>query len=367
MSIRFLHAADLHLDSPFQGLDDRRAALRREEQRDLLSQLVSLADQEQADIILLSGDLFDSNCTYQETTHSLEQAFSQCHAKVFIAPGNHDWYGLGSPWTSLVLPEQVHLFTHAAPEAVLLPELGLRIWGAAFQGPECGPMLQNFSVARQPGLREIMVLHGELNPHSRYGPLTEADIAGSGLDYLALGHIHSASGLRRAGDTYYAWPGCPEGRGFDECGEKGVYLGLLEDNGTVQLSFRPLGHRQYHRERLDITNVEDLPTALATLLAQGGAGDIWRISLLGERDAAPDPALLLHSLEEHCFALEIRDNTRPRRDLWEQAEADSLRGLFLRKMRTAFSQAEDEVSRAQVIQAVRWGLAALDGGEELRP
>lgn len=367
MSIRFLHAADLHLDSPFQGLDDRRAALRREEQRELLSRLAGLADQEQADIILLSGDLFDSNCTYRETMLSLERAFSHCRARVFIAPGNHDWYGLGSPWTSLALPEQVHLFTGAAPEAVVLPELGLRVWGAAFQGPESGPMLQGFSVERQPGLREIMVLHGELNPQSRYGPLTEADIAGSGLDYLALGHIHSASGLRRAGNTHYAWPGCPEGRGFDECGEKGVYLGLLEDDGTVRLSFRPLGLRQYHRERLDITEAEDLSAALAALLARGGEGDIWRISLTGERDAAPDPARLLHGLEGRCFALELRDNTRPRRDLWEQAGADSLRGLFLRKMRTAFSQAEDEAARERVIQAVRWGLAALDGGEELRP
>lgn len=367
MSIRFLHAADLHLDSPFQGLDDRKAALRREEQRELLDRLTALAAREQVDVILLAGDLFDSGCTYRETSQCLERAFSTCQARVFIAPGNHDWYGPGSPWTGLRLPDNVHIFTGARPEAAELSDLSLRVWGAAFQGPESGPLLRGFSVPRQPGRRELMVLHGELNPQSVYGPITEADIAGSGLDYLALGHVHRASGLRRVRDTYYAWPGCPEGRGFDECGEKGVYLGDLADDGTVSLEFRPLGLRQYRRERLDVTGAEDLTAALAALLARGGDGDIWRVYLTGERDAAPDPARLVHSLEGRCFALEIRDNTRPRRDLWDQAGADSLRGLFLRKLRMAYGQVEDEAAKARVIQAMRWGLAALDGGEELRP
>ena len=70
-----------------------------------------------------------------------------------------------------------------------------------------------------------MCLHGEVGvPGSRYDPISEAELARSGMAYIALGHAHAFSGLRRAGDSFYAWPGCPEGRGFDETGDKGVIV-----------------------------------------------------------------------------------------------------------------------------------------------
>ena len=365
MNITFVHGADLHLDSPFQGLDEARAARRRAEQRELLLRLTELVRASGAQLLLLSGDLLDSALAYRETAALLESCLSACPARVFLAPGNHDWYGPGSPYARLRLPENVHIFTSAAPEAVELPELGLRVWGCAFHGPESGPLLRGFSVPRQPGTREIMVLHGELNPRSAYDPIAPEDIAGSGLTYLALGHNHSASGLRREGRTYYAWPGCPEGRGFDECGEKGVYLGTLDDAGACTLEFRPLARRHYHRETLDLTAGADPAAALCALLDTGAPEDIWRVYLKGERDAAPDLAALERAGAERCFALELRDRTRPRRELWAQAGEDSLRGLFLGRLRRAYESETDEAVRQRIVQAVRWGLQALEGGEEL--
>lgn len=82
-------------------------------------------------------------------------------------------------------------------------------------------------------------LHGEVGvPSSRYDPVSEEELAASGLDYAAFGHVHAFSGLRRAGDCFYAWPGCPEGRGFDETGEKGVIIADVE-RGGVKLRFAP--------------------------------------------------------------------------------------------------------------------------------
>ena len=90
-----------------------------------------------------------------------------------------------------------------------------------------------------------MVLHGDaVNNQSPYNYISKAEIAGSGLDYLALGHIHAASGLLTEGRTAYAWPGCAMGRGFDELGEKGVYLGTLDASGC-KLEFCPLSGRKY--------------------------------------------------------------------------------------------------------------------------
>ena len=365
MNITFVHAADLHLDSPFQGLDEARAAQRREEQRELLRRLVELVRASGAQLLLLAGDLMDSALAYRETAALLEESLSACPARVFLAPGNHDWYGPGSPYTRLRLPETVHIFTAPAPEAVDVPELGLRVWGCAFHGPESGALLRGFSVPRQPGRREIMVLHGEVSPRSAYNRIAPEGSAGSGLHYLALGHNHSASGLRREGRTFYAWPGCPEGRGFDECGEKGVYLGTLDDAGGCALEFHPLGRRRYHREELDLTAAEDPAAALRALLDSGAPEDIWRVYIKGERDAAPDLAALERAGEGRCFALEVRDRTRPRRELWAQAGEDSLRGLFLGRLRQAYESETDEAVRQRIIQAVRWGLQALEGGEEL--
>ena len=91
MSLRFLHAADLHLDSPFEGLPAGKAAIRRQEQRTLLAALADLAAEEQVDLVLLSGDLLDSANTYYETGDELVRSLQNIDAPVFIAPGNHDY------------------------------------------------------------------------------------------------------------------------------------------------------------------------------------------------------------------------------------------------------------------------------------
>lgn len=120
-----------------------------------------------------------------------------------------------------------------------MPELGVRVWGAAFTDRVSGPLLRGFSAPRQEGRLELLCLHGEVGvPSSRYDPVSEEELAASGLDYAAFGHVHSFSGLRRAGDCFYAWPGCPEGRGFDETGEKGVIIADVE-RGGVKLRFAP--------------------------------------------------------------------------------------------------------------------------------
>lgn len=90
-TIRILHSADLHLDSPFEGLSHGKAAVRRVEQRRLLSRMAELAQREHVDLVLLSGDLLDSSCTYLETGEELIRSLQAMAVPVFIAPGNHDF------------------------------------------------------------------------------------------------------------------------------------------------------------------------------------------------------------------------------------------------------------------------------------
>ena len=97
MILKILHAADLHLDSPFEGLPAGKAAIRRAEQRQLLSRLAELAVREDVDLVLLSGDLLDSDSSYYETGEELVRCLRQMPMPVFIAPGNHDPYTRRSP------------------------------------------------------------------------------------------------------------------------------------------------------------------------------------------------------------------------------------------------------------------------------
>lgn len=143
---------------------------------------------------------------------------------------------------ALEWPGNVHLLP-AGAGAVRLPELGCTVWGAAFCAPrQSASPLRGFHAPAE-GV-QLAVLHGEVAAQGDYGPISEEDIAASGLDYLALGHVHQYSGLRRAGETFWAYPGCPEGRGFDELGEKGV-LWLEVEKGRTEAEFVPLCRRRY--------------------------------------------------------------------------------------------------------------------------
>ena len=363
--IRVLHAADLHLDSPFQALGRQKAALRRAEQRQLLERLAALAEEREADLLLLAGDLLDSDAAFSETGRMLERVFSRLDIPVFIAPGNHDWYGPRSPWDRLELGERVHVFRSERMECIALPELGARIWGSAFCGRSRGAPLEGFEAEKDGDIVDIMLLHGEVGaPRSLYGPVTEAQLERSGMDYVALGHVHSFSGLRRAGDTFYAWPGCPEGRGFDETGEKGVILAEVEP-GQCRVEFIPLAGRRYESLEVDITNEEDPVEAVLGALPDDTQRDIYRIVLRGGRSWPPDVPGLVRALESRFFALELRDESVLSRDIWECCGQDSLRGLFLSRLREIYEAAPDEARRTQAVQAARWGLQAMDRGEEL--
>ena len=360
--IRILHAADLHMDSPFEGLSSQQASLRRREQRGLLHRLAELAEESGAQLMLLAGDLLDSTEAYAETGAMLVSALGKLNIPVFIAPGNHDFYSLRSPYARLQLPENVHIFTESRLQSVVLEDLGVRVWGAGYTDRVCPPLLEGFAPVKEADMLDILCFHGELAPlTSPYAPCSEEELAQSGIDYVAMGHIHRFSGLRQAGKTYYAWPGCPEGRGFDETGEKGVILADVAQ-GRCKLRFVPLCSRRYETLRIEVGE-DALASALAAL-PEGTERDIYRLVFCGECDGGVDLAAVRSAIEERFFALQLRDETRPRRELWEAVDENSLTGLFLRRMRSRLEAAADDAERQRLLTALRCGLSALEGGEE---
>ncbi len=363
-SIKILHAADFHLDSPFEGLSAAKAAIRRGEQRDLLSSLVKLASDEQADLMLLSGDLLDSGTSFRETGEALVAALLEAPCPVFIAPGNHDYYSERSVYAQLTLPEQVRVFTGNSIRFYSVPGCDARVYGAAFTDRHCAPLLRGFHAERKDGIYNLLCMHGEVgNSNSVYNPVTAEDLAASGMDYVGLGHVHQASGLLKSGNTWYSWPGCPEGRGFDETGEKTVNLVTLEGSSAV-LETRSIAKRRYCSLVLDVTEKDPL-LLIHTSLPEDPSEDIYRITLTGSAEHSPDLLRLHQNLDGMFFSLQLADRTTPTADIWESAGTDSLRGLFLSKLRARYDAAQDDAQRLRIEQAVRWGLAALDNAEEV--
>ena len=365
MSLRFLHAADLHLDSPFEGLPARKAAVRRGEQRELLSRLAELVEQEKLQLVLLSGDLLDSDNTYYETGEELIRSLGRMSVPVFIAPGNHDYYSESSPYARLSLPDNVHVFRRGEIECVYLPELNVRVYGAAFTDKRSRPLLTGFHAApKTAGQTDLLCLHGDVGVReSIYNPVSEAELAASGVDYAAFGHVHKASGLCQAGKVWYSWPGCPEGRGFDETGERFVNIVEL-DGEACSLRQVCVAKRRYEILRVNVTGSDPL-LAVHTLLTDETVRDVYRVILTGEVASPPDLSRLKHNLEEFFFELQLRDETHLQRDVWDRAGEDTLRGLFLMRLRERYDAARSDAERRQIEQAARWGLAAIDNREEV--
>ena len=280
--IRFLHGADFHLDSAFGALPPGQAAARRRESRELALRLADYVKEHGIDLVLLAGDLFDSASPFRETGEQLAAALGQMRARVFISPGNHDWYGPGSPWETVDWPENVYVFKENRLTAVEVPERNLVIHGAAFSGPEQPESLLAGFTAPADGKCHIGLLHGELDgAEARYGPIRREEAAASGLCYLALGHVHKRTAPLTLGRTVCAWPGCPEGRGFDELGEKGVLL-LHAQPGQVTGEFVPLCRRRYQDVRVDVTGSDPLDAVL-NALPPATAEDISRLTGVPER------------------------------------------------------------------------------------
>ena len=351
MGLKILHSADFHLDSPFAGFDENQRRLLKQELQSIPGKISQLCRREKCDIMLLSGDIFDGEPS-RESVEILKKALQDCGARVFIAPGNHDFCAPGSVWLEESWPENVHIFT-GNPEAVVIPELSCRVYGAGYRSMDCAPLLEGFRADGDERYR-VAVLHGDpTRKDSPYCPVTAQQVRDSGLQYLALGHIHKA-GAFRAGGTLCAWPGCPMGRGWDETGEKGVCIVTLEDSASLRAV--ALDTIRFHELKADITAGAE--AALEKVLPPAGSRDFYRITLTGNGEASIPKLLQRFSANAN---LTLRDETLPPLDIWGDTGADTLEGVYFRLLREAMDANPER--REEILLAAEISRKLLDGRE----
>lgn len=368
--VKIVHTGDLHFDTPFKDVGERQSKINKEELKEVFTKIIHFCKKEAVDILLLAGDIFDNFTLNRETLYFIEESLKEIdETRVFISPGNHDPYGNQSFYRLINWPHNVHIF-QGDLEKIYIEDLGVNLWGAGFQERYVREsILKEFSAPSDK--INIMVLHGEIsnsNAGNEYNPITLGEIGKSGMDYIALGHRHNFSGINKENGTYYAYSGCPQGRGFDELGDKGVIYGYVS-KGAVDLSFVKTSKRNYEEVHIDITDAFGYEEVKKIIIQNIDEKDrklnLYKIMLEGEisPEFSIDEEVLRERLGLDFYFCKIIDKTRIKYDFEELAKGYSVKSIFVKKIMNRIENADNDEEKEILMMALKVGLSSLSEGQ----
>ncbi|GIM29180.1 exonuclease SbcCD subunit D [Clostridium polyendosporum] len=371
--IKILHCGDLHFDTPFSELPHSLAEIKKEELREIFSNIIDFGRKEKVNLIFIAGDLFDNLRVTKSTLDFIRKKFEEIkNIGVFIAAGNHDPFNKKSFYELIEWSENVHIFSDTF-EAIEIEEFGTVVYGASFGTSYVKEsMLKNFkSEEKHKNLIKLMILHGDVASSeggNEYNPITIDDIEKCGVDYLALGHRHFFSGIKRAGNTYYAYSGCPEGRGFDETGDKGIILGEIGIN-YANLSFISVCKRRYFIEQVDVTDCKSYEEIkeriLLSIKDNKKEENLYKIVLKGEltEDFIINLDVLQEKLKNYFYFFKMEDNTSLKIDFDELSREFSIKGIYARKLLKSIKEESNEETKKILTLALKLGIQSLSEGD----
>lgn len=267
--MKFVHAADIHLDSPLRGLEryegapvqDLRGATRK-----AFEKLVDLCVEEKTDFLLIAGDLYDGDWHDYNTGLFFSRQMSrlrEAQIAVFLIRGNHD--AESKITRQLHLPDNVHSFAAREAQTMRLEDLGVALHGRSFATQV---MTENLSLsypAPLDGLLNIGILHTSADGrpgHENYAPCSQNDLAAKGYGYWALGHIHRREVLS-AGEPWIVFPGNLQGRHIRETGEKGCTVVSISDHHETVIEHRVLDVVRWYQCDVDVSGLNATDDLLA--------------------------------------------------------------------------------------------------------
>ena len=355
--MKLIHCADLHLDARMEAsLPREKARERRQEVLRTFTRMVETAEEQGVAAILLCGDLFDAKTISARARNCVLDAVRN-HPRIsfYYLQGNHDQNTFLADREAL--PGNLRTF---GSEWRTYRQGDVCITGAEFSADSSDGLLERLSL--DAGQMNLVMLHGmatEYGAKDRMEEFSLRDLRGRNIDYLALGHVHSFREGRLDDRGIWCYSGCLEGRGFDECGEKGYVL-LEIENGEIRTSFVPFASRRCWEIPVEITGLvtqEEIRTWVQEALLPVPSKDLVKVVLTGEvsPEAEKDAAWLEKWLEDSWYFLKVQDRT----SLWvrpEDYQYDvSLKGEFVRLvLASSMTQEEKE-------QVLRLGIRALAG------
>ena len=279
MPFRFVHTADIHLDSPLRSLalrDPDIAGIIGSATRQAFERTVDLCLEERVDAFMIAGDLYDGDLRSMKTAvffGTQMRRLTKAGIRVFVVRGNHDAESVITKHLSL--PEGVHVFSGRG-EARAMEDHGVVVHGISFARPRAPESLLPKFKAPVPGCVNIGLLHTSLSGaegHDTYAPCNVADLVGHGFDYWCLGHVHKRQVHVRSPCTI-VMPGIPQGRDINEAGPKSVTLATVGDDGEITIEERITSIAQFARVPVDVTGLSDWTDVLRDVeVALGDARD----------------------------------------------------------------------------------------------
>ncbi len=372
--MRFLHAADLHLDSPLRGLDRYEGAPADEVRgatRRAFENLIAAALREQVDLVVIAGDLYDGDWPDHNTGLFFIKGVTQlaeAGIPVAIVRGNHD--AASRLTKALRLPANVHLFADAGPETQVFAEIGVAVHGQSFA---TAAVVDDLAAGYPRPLADCFnlgLLHSALDGrpgHDPYAPTTLNVLRGKGYDYWALGHVHAAEIVCR--EPWVVYPGNTQGRHIREAGPKGCALVTVE-GGVISRQFIALDVMRWDTLMLDIDGLPDLDAlldvarldlrqrlagsedrALAVRIQARGSGPLHR-QLASQPETVEQQlrGVAIEATNARAWIEKVEFRTRPLLDLDRIAERDDPIGLLVRELRRL--AANEEALRAVAEEAL---------------
>lgn len=332
--MKLLVTADLHI--------------RKQQDTAVLARILQAASEYNAEALLIGGDLLDRPFLESAVEDTVRRLLSGAGFPIFLVAGNHDPKEVTALYQNL--PEGVYLF----PEALTGVSLGdgVRLWGWSTAREQGGSNPLRQFAAPQGGIN-ILLGHGQADGGSEsFCPVSAESMAASGMDLVILGHIHKGE-QRRIGSCRLLIPGTPEGKGFDELGEKLIYL---IDTASMQIDPIAVAEKIWREYPVDLSGCAEDAAILERLMAvEIPENTIGRLILQGAPSADPAAAAAIYT---ERTGREIKDRTDPSLSVEVLKKQNTLQGAFVRRAMAEIEAAEPR-ERPRLEEALRLGLQAL--------
>lgn len=354
--MKILHCADIHLDSPMEThMTREQAATRNTEILKSFQRMTEYAAREKIKLVLIAGDFFDGERVTRRTVDGiLDAVTSTPQIDYLYVSGNHD------NWTNAFIDHEVPVnfkcFTDKW-DTFTYDDVSV----SSIEMTKANAETLYEQLPKQKNVINIVMLHGQTSTVSGVDNVNLTLLKNKNIQYLALGHIHKYSWSQLDSDGIYCYPGCLEGRGFDECGKKGFVV-LDTDARKIEPTFVPFSSRELHNIEIDITgclNNTEIYSAMKKETRNIPKDDMVEFVLTGSQDISTDISIkyLYRLADSDFFFVKIKDNTKVAIDPKEYENDISLKGEFIRLVMAS------DLSEERKIQIIRTGIEALIGEE----
>ena len=358
--MKFVHIADIHMDSPFVNLSDKEnlGDLKRLEQRKKIKEVIEYIKENKIDMLFIAGDLYEQQYIKQTTIEYINNLFKEIpETQVYIAPGNHDPYLKNSYYSKYKWNENVKIFNSKIEK---IEQNEVDIYGYGFEDfycTECG--IENLEI-ENPEKENILIMHGTLDganiEEKQYNSISTKMLEEKGFDYVALGHIHKTNFNK---ENKIIYPGSLVSLGFDELGQHGMIVGEIK-NKKLNIEFIPIKASEFVEKRIDVTEIiskEELIEKIDSIEIQ--PNEYVKIILEGKRNFEINTYELYKLIQEQKI-IKIKNKTKINYDLEEIENETTLKGLFAKEIKQKLDSKNLTNEQREILEkAIEIGFEAL--------